>query len=245
MPVASLSAKTFLLTGGGSGIGAATARALVAEGARVFLTGRTEAKLRQVCADLGDRAAYRVCDGSKESDVAETVAWALEQAGGRMDVLINNAGVNFPNRALRHLTGTTWRQTIDNNLNSAFYFIHALLPIFTRQRDGLVINVTSIAGLRASKLSGSAYCASKFGLQALSLCLGLEEREHGIRATAIVPGEVDTPLIDQRPEPIAPERRKSILRPEDVAEAILFVARLPAHVNVPELIITPSSQPWA
>lgn len=245
MPATSLSAKTFLLTGGGSGIGAATARALVAEGARVFLTGRTESKLRQVCADLGERAAYRVCDGVKESAVAEAVAWALAQAGGRLDVLINNAGVNFPNRALRHLTGDTWRQTIDANLNSAFYFIHALLPVFTRQQGGLVINVSSIAGLRASKLSGAAYCASKFGMQALSLCLGLEEREHGIRATAIVPGEVDTPLIDKRPEPITAERRRSILRPEDVAEAILFVARLPAHVNVPELIITPSSQPWA
>lgn len=245
MITGSLSAKSFLLTGGGSGIGAATAAAIVAAGGRVVITGRTEAKLRQVCEQVGSNAVYRVCDGTNEEEVRATVAWAASHFGERLDVLINNAGVNYPNRSLRALDGATWRRTIDNNLNSAFYFIQAALPIFTQQRSGLVINVTSIAGLRASKLSGAAYCASKFGLQALSLCLGLEEREHGIRSTAIVPGEVDTPILDQRPEPLPPERRRHILKPEDVAAAIVFVAQLPAHVNVPELIITPSSQPWA
>lgn len=245
MSTCTLSAKSFLLTGGGSGIGAATARAIVAAGGRVVITGRTEAKLRLVCQALGDNAAYRVCDGTNEEQVRATVAWAVTHFGERLDVLINNAGVNYPNRSLRNLDGATWRRTLDHNLNSAFYFIHATLPIFTQQRSGLVINVTSIAGVRASKLSGAAYCASKFGLQALSLCLGLEERDHGIRSTAIVPGEVDTPILDQRPEPLPPERRRHILKPEDVAAAILFVAQLPPHVNVPELIITPSSQPWA
>ncbi|HMP03860.1 MAG TPA: SDR family oxidoreductase [Gemmatales bacterium] len=240
-----LSGKTVLLTGGGSGIGAATARALVAEGARVVLTGRTEAKLAHVCAELGSSAAYRVCDGVDDQAVAQTVAWTMTHFGGQLDVLINNAGVNFPNRSLRTLTTTTWRQTLDGNLSSAFYFIQATLPHFTKQKQGLVIQVTSIAGLRASKLSGAAYCASKFGMQALSLCLGLEERDTGIRSTAIVPGEVDTPILDQRPEPVPPERRRLILHPEDVAAAVIFVCRLPARVSVPELVITPSSQPWA
>ena len=114
-----------------------------------------------------------------------------------------------------------------------------------RRRDGLIINVTSVAGVRASVLGGSAYSASKFGASALSLMVGLEEGENGIRSCNICPGEVNTPILDDRPVPPSPEKRAAMLQPEDLARAALFLATLPPHATVPELIITPSLQQYA
>lgn len=243
----SLAGKTVLLTGGGSGIGAATARFLSQAGAIVIITGRTESKLKEVCAGLGEetRVRYRVCDGREPKQVAECVQWVSDQFGGRLDLLVNNAGVNLKDRSARKLTPETWRYTIQANLDSAFFFIHAALPVMTAQGGGLIININSVAGKRATKLSGAAYCASKFGMAALSHSVGVEERENRIRTTSIFPGEVDTPILDQRPEPVPLERRQQILQPEDVAEAVLFVATLPDRVSIPELLIMPANQPYA
>ncbi len=247
MNLESLAQKKVILTGGGSGIGRASALALHQAGAHVLITGRNEDKLRSVKEAARGSAPfhYRLCDGTKANQVAETVPWALQQLGGRIDILVNNAGLNTKERSARSLSPDQWDQVIAANLHSAFYFIHAVLPVMSQQREGLIINITSVAGKRASKLGGAAYSASKFGMQALSLCVGLEEKDHGIRCTAIIPGEVDTPILDQRPEPVTAEKRKQILQPEDVAQAVLFVASLRSGVNVPELIITPTQQAYA
>ena len=238
--------QTVLLTGGGSGIGAAIARKLVSASAHAIITGRTEAKLKELCVAHGDnRLRYRVCDGADPAQVEACMKWSLEQFGGRLDLLINNAGVNLKDRSARKLTPETWRYTLQANLDSAYFFIRAALPAMTAQGGGLIININSIAGKRATKLSGAAYCASKFAMAALSDSVRVEEREHGIRTTSIFPGEVDTPILEQRPEPVPPERRKLILQAEDVAEAVLFVASLPPRVSIPELIITPAAQPFA
>lgn len=243
----SLSGKTALLTGGGSGIGAAIVKAFVAAGASVLFTGRTEAKLAAIAEQVGqpERCRFLPCDGADAGAVERTVAAALDLLGGRLDILVNNAGINLKQRAARDLTPELWRQVLAANLDSAFYFTRAVLPHFTRQRDGLIINITSVAGKRAGKVSGSAYSASKFGMQALSLCVGQEEKENGIRCTAIIPGEVDTPILDHRPVPVTPQHRAAILQPEDVAAAALFVASQPRRVCIPELVIVPSSQGWA
>jgi NADP-dependent 3-hydroxy acid dehydrogenase YdfG len=108
--------------------------------------------------------------------------------------------------------------------------------------DGVVINISSIAGKRASPLGGAGYSAAKFGMTALGLCLAAEEKDCGIRVCNIYPGEVDTPILEVRPQPITEEHRHKILKPEDVAAAVLFVATLPSHVSVPELVIKPTSQ---
>jgi NADP-dependent 3-hydroxy acid dehydrogenase YdfG len=110
------------------------------------------------------------------------------------------------------------------------------------RHDGVIINVSSIAGKRASPLGGAAYAASKFGMSALSHCLGVEEKDSGIRCSVIYPGEVDTPILESRPQPVTEEHRRRILQPDDVAEAVLYVAALPPHVSVPELIIKPTWQ---
>jgi NADP-dependent 3-hydroxy acid dehydrogenase YdfG len=233
-----------LLTGGSSGIGRAVAEKLVTAGARVAITGRDRGRLDQTNRVCGNHLLVFVCDGRDDKEV-DKVVLATEQEFGQIDVLINNAGINVKERFTRNLTPEDWRRTIAANLDAAFYFTRAVLPGMLARKDGQIINVSSISGLRVNKLGGTAYAASKFGMTALSLAVALEEAENGIRTTAICPGEVDTPILEQRPTPVSPERRAVILRPEDVAEAVYFVANLRPGVSVPELVITPTVQPFA
>jgi NADP-dependent 3-hydroxy acid dehydrogenase YdfG len=159
---------------------------------------------------------------------------------GRIDILVNNAGINIKNRAFREVTPEAWQKVLRANLDGAFYCIHYVLPSMIERRDGIVINIDSVSGKRSHPLGGVAYNASKFGMTALGLCLGAEEKDNGIRVTNIYPGEVDTPILKDRPTEPTPEHRKRMMRPEDVAAAVLFVATLPPHVTVPELIIKPT-----
>ena len=238
-----LADKAALVTGGSSGIGLAVARAFLDEGARVAITGRQEAKLRQAADSLkgGDRLFFQVVDVGQLEQVQEFVR-RVEERLGPIDILVNNAGINVRQRALRELSVESWRSLMETNLDGAFYCIHAVLPGMLQRRDGVIINVSSIAGKRASPLGGAAYAASKFGMSALGLCLAAEEKDSGIRVCNIYPGEVDTPILEHRPQAVTPEQREKILRPEDVAAAVLFVATLPPRVSIPELVIKPTSQ---
>src|SRR5205807_1750197 len=128
------------------------------------------------------------------------------------------------------------------NLDGAFYCTRAVLPAMLERQDGVIVNISSVAGLRASPLGGAAYAASKFGLRALGLTLAAEEKDSGVRVSTIYPGEVDTPILEVRPQPVSAEQRQKILQPEDVAAAVLFVATLPPRVSVPELVIKPTAQ---
>jgi NADP-dependent 3-hydroxy acid dehydrogenase YdfG len=110
------------------------------------------------------------------------------------------------------------------------------------RHDGVIIFISSIAGKRASPLGGTAYSASKFGMSSLGLCLAAEEKDSGIRVSVIYPGEVDTPILESRPNPVTPEHRAQMLQPEDVAAAVLLVATLPPRASVPELVIKPTTQ---
>lgn len=238
-----LSQKSILITGGGSGIGLAAARALLAEGARVCIAGRDEAKLRKAADELkaGDRLTHRACDVTDAEQVKALIAFATDKLG-KVDILVNNAGMNVKERAVRELTPQSWRHQVQANLDGAFFCVHAVLPQMLARKDGLIINVNSVAGLRASPLGGAAYSAAKFGLHAMALCLAEEVREAGIRVSTIYPGEVDTPILENRPKPVSAEQRQRILQPEDVAQAVLFVATLPPRASIPELVIKPSSQ---
>jgi NADP-dependent 3-hydroxy acid dehydrogenase YdfG len=140
------------------------------------------------------------------------------------------------------LTPEKWREMIGANLDGAFYCTHYALPQMLARRDGVIVNVSSVAGKRAGPLGGAAYAASKFGMAALGICLAAEEKDSGVRVSNIYPGEVDTPILEHRPQPVTDEHRAKILRAEDVAQAVLFVAALPPHVSVPELVIKPTAQ---
>jgi NADP-dependent 3-hydroxy acid dehydrogenase YdfG len=236
--------KKVLLTGGSTGIGRAIAIQLSQAGADIAITARHQNKLDETNQLAGGKLLALVCDGTDAEKVKETVA-ETEKRLGRIDILINNAGMNLKERYIRNLTPDGWRKTIQANLDASFYFIHAVLPGMLQRKNGHIINMSSISGKRANKLGGTAYAAAKFGVTALSFCIGLEEAENGIRTTAICPGEVDTPILEQRPTPVTAERRAIILRPEDVAESVLYAANLREGVSVPELIITPTLQPYA
>jgi NADP-dependent 3-hydroxy acid dehydrogenase YdfG len=235
--------KVVFITGGGSGIGLASARLFLQQGARVAISGRDEAKLKQAADSLagGERLACYPLDVSVPEQV-QSVVRNLTSRWGRIDILVNNAGLNIKERAIRELTPETWQKLVRTNLDGAFYCTHAVLPQMLARREGLIINISSTAGKRASPLGGAAYDAAKFGMSALGICLGAEEKDSGIRVSNIYPGEVDTPILKERPQPVTEEHRRRILQPEDVAAAVLFVATLPPRVSVPELIIKPASQ---
>jgi NADP-dependent 3-hydroxy acid dehydrogenase YdfG len=238
-----LANKTTLITGGGSGIGLAIARLFLDEGAHVVIAGRDEAKLVAATKTLGagDRLAHCAADVSKVEQVQALVSYATKVLG-RIDILVNNAGVNIKDRGFRQLTPESWDLLIRANLDGAFYCIYAVFPQMLKHQDGLIINISSIAGKRAGPLGGAGYAAAKFGMSALGICLAAEEKDSGVRVSNIYPGEVDTPILVHRPQPVTEEHRQRILKPEDVAAAALFVATLPPHVSVPELVIKPTSQ---
>ncbi len=237
-----LTGKTALVTGGGSGIGLATAKLLLDEGARVAITGRNEAKLRDAVVSLnaGDRLIWHAADLSDAAAVERLVADVTARLG-RIDILVNNAGVNIKERAFHELTPESWRQLLAGNLDGAFHCMLAVLPQMRQRHDGLIINVNSISGKRANPLGGTGYIAAKFGLRGLSMSVAAEEKAAGIRVTSIYPGEVNTPILDARPEPVSDERKRNMLQPEDVAATVLFVATLPARVCIPEMIVTPAN----
>jgi NADP-dependent 3-hydroxy acid dehydrogenase YdfG len=238
-----LANKVALITGGGSGVGLATARLFLQEGAKVAVAGRDAAKLKAAAASVpgGETILTVPTDVTKPAEVKKLVETVIQKFG-RIDILVNNAGTNIKARRMRELTVENWDRLVRTNLDGAFYCIKEVLPGMLARRDGVIVNVNSISGKRPYPLAGAGYAAGKFGLHALAGCLANEELESGIRVSSIYPGEIDTPILEERPTPVTPEQRAKILKPEDVAGAVLFVAALPPHVSVPELIIKPTAQ---
>jgi len=133
---------------------------------------------------------------------------------------------------------------VGTNLRGTFLCTKACLPWLERRRDGVIINISSISGKRAAALGGVAYNASKFAVAALGISVANEEVPNNIRVTTIYPGEVDTPILEHRPQPVSDDRRAKMLLPEDVAEMVVAIAKLPPRAHVPELIIKPTSQEY-
>jgi len=241
-----LTDKTVLVTGGGSGIGLGIARALAAEGCRVAISGRNEQKLADAAAafDAGQTVAYRPCDVSDRADANALVEW-FEQQWGSPDILVNSAGVNVAKRSIADLDPEEFDRVMAINNTGTFNCVHAVLPGMRRRKSGLIVNISSIAGKRGMRLAGVAYCASKFAVAALCTTIGLEERANGIHVTNVYPGEVDTPILAERPVPVPPEKLAQMLKPEDVAACVVTIAKLPARALVPELVITPLYQEYA
>jgi NADP-dependent 3-hydroxy acid dehydrogenase YdfG len=168
-------------------------------------------------------------------------AWeAVRSAYGRCDILVNSAGLNVPRRSWSEIDPAGIDAVIGVDLNGPFYASRAVLPTMRAQRDGLIIQISSWAGRYVSKLTGPAYSAAKHGLVALSESLNQEECGYGIRSCCICPGEVATPILDKRPVPVSAEDKARMLQAEDLADTILFVARLPTSVCVNEILISPT-----
>jgi NAD(P)-dependent dehydrogenase (short-subunit alcohol dehydrogenase family) len=211
--VSALAGRTAIVTGGGRGIGAATARALTAQGARVTVFARTAGAVERVVADGG--AALAVAgDVSREADV-ERLVLAHERRLGPCDVLVNDAGV-LERGLAEEIEPDAFRRVLEVNLTGAFLCARAVIPGMKRRRRGRIVNVASISGT-VGTAGASAYNASKWGLIGLTKCLAEELREHGVQCLSVSPGSVDTEMLAKTP--FLPD-----MRPEDVARVIAWCA---------------------
>jgi NAD(P)-dependent dehydrogenase (short-subunit alcohol dehydrogenase family) len=226
------------ITGGASGIGRATALALARDGATVTVSDRDEAGLDSLAAEAG--VAVEPLDVSRSADVERVAERVL--AHGRLDALVNCAGINVPERHLDELTNDAWDRVVGINLNGIYYCVQAVLPHMRANGAGTIVTIASWAARNLAWFPGAAYNASKRALLALVETINLETTGEGIRATVILPEAVDTPILGQRPGGLPPaEVRAKMLRPEDVAGAIAWILALPPHVCINELQISPTS----
>jgi len=233
--------KTAVVTGAGSGVGQAIALALVKQNWNVALVGRREQLLRETFKRAGDgseRLLVCPCDIGDVKAVGAMAKVVLEKFGA-VEVLVNAAGTNAPRRGLEVLSLEDYHAMIDTNLHGAYYCAQVFLPPMRARRSGTIINIVSEAGKQASPKAGPAYVMSKFGLAGLTQSINAEERIHGIRACAIFPGDIDTPLLEKRPAPPDAEARAKMLGPEDVAACALLAISLPSRAVVEEIVIRP------
>ena len=239
-----LSGKVALVTGGGSGIGLGIAKALAGEKCRVVIAGRNEDKLKKAAESFPENEPLVMgCDISDRAAATSLVKNTVTELGP-IDFLVNSAGINVAKRLMVDLDPDDFDRIMAVNTTGFFNVLHAVLPGMRERSGGLVFNVSSIAGKRALPLAGPAYAASKFATTALGTEVGAEEAENGIRITNIYPGEVNTPLLDDRPVEVPADVKAKMVHPEDVGAMVVAIAKLPAHVVVPELIIKPLYQEY-
>jgi NADP-dependent 3-hydroxy acid dehydrogenase YdfG len=232
-----LRGKVAWITGGGSGIGLAGGLELARAGVHVVISGRSTDTLKDAERQLkaaGSCEAIALDVSNKQAvlDAAERI--------GRVDILVNSAGINDPKRNFFNVSLEAWDRIVGINLSGMFYCVHAVLPGMRERKDGVIINVSSWAGRYASTLTGPAYNATKHAVIALTESINMEEGMNGIRATSVLPGEVATPILEKRPVPPTPEVRAKMLQAEDLGKTVFFVASLPARACINEIIISPT-----
>lgn len=233
--------RSAIITGAGSGVGQAVALSLARDGWRLALVGRRLETLEQTRTLAGSAAGPITlcpCDVG-DRDAVQACAGGLLREWGTLDALINAAGTNAPRRSLAELSPADYQSMINTNLHGAYYWVEAVLPTMRVQRRGTIVNVVSDAGKLASPKAGPAYVMSKFGLAGLNQSINAEERGNGIRACAIFPGDIDTPLLEKRPAPPNAEARSKMLHAGDVAACVRLCLDLPDRAIVEELVIRP------
>ncbi len=241
-----LQGKRAVITGGGTGIGAGCAVALANEGCRVLISGRRDDKLQEVVhACSGETPILtHTCDVADRASCQSMLNAAREQLG-QIDIVIHSAGLNIKSRLMSNTTPEEWDLLMNVNATGGYNIIGNVLPDMRERKDGLIVLISSIAGIRGSMLGGVAYSASKFALSGMGMTVGQEVKDEGVRITNLYPGEVNTPILDGRPVPVSEEHRAQILQPEDVAAAVLMIACLPPRAHIPEITITPTTYAFA
>ncbi|MCZ6620197.1 MAG: SDR family NAD(P)-dependent oxidoreductase, partial [Gammaproteobacteria bacterium] len=159
---------------------------------------------------------------------------------GRIDVLVTSAGINIKQRNWHNVSLDDWDKVIRIDLDGSFYCSKAVLPTMISQGDGLIVNISSWAGKHVSMVTGPAYTAAKHAMNAMNESINMEAGLHGVRACAICPGEVATPILDNRPIPVTEDDRARMVQSEDCGDIVAFLARLPAHVCINELTVSPT-----
>ena len=204
----------------------------------MVLAARSKDKLDDLSAEIGNRAIACATDARDVAQVNHLIQTTLDEFG-QIDILVYATGTNIPARSVEVLTHETWEMMIGTNLTGAFNCTKAVLPTMRKQQSGLIIYLSS-GCVQSPDVSGVSYQASKHGMSGLAHGTFKEEQENGIRTTVIFPGLCDTPIVLQRPTPTPPEVMAKALKPEDVADACLYVATTPARARIPELILLPA-----
>lgn len=241
-----LSEKVVLVTGGGTGIGLGIATSFLNAGCKVIVTGRRKEKLEEAKSFVTDDSnASRMfpmpCDVSDREAVTQMFASVREQFGF-IDILVNCAGTNIVKRKMSEMTPEQWDEVLAINATGAYNCMYQVLPAMRENNDGIIFNVSSIAGKRALSLGGIAYASSKFAMTALGTAVGNEVASEGVRITNVYPGEVNTPILEKRPNPVSDEQKSKMVQPEDIGKLVVAIAELPARTHVPEIIIKPLVQ---
>jgi NADP-dependent 3-hydroxy acid dehydrogenase YdfG len=237
-----LAGRIAWITGAGSGIGEAAALALADEGATTVLTSRRREPLEGVAARIrqqGGEAFVQPADLTDAKQVQKVGAF-ISNTLGRLDILVNNAGVNLLDRHWDKLTPEGIDQLVQGNLSQALYCVTVALPLMRAQKDGVLIHTASMAGRFIGGFPGPIYTAAKHGIVAMSHSINMEECVNGIRSTVFLPGEVATPILDKRPNPVGPEVRARMVQPEDCADLIRYIACLPRHLVMNEVMLAPT-----
>jgi NADP-dependent 3-hydroxy acid dehydrogenase YdfG len=234
--------KIVWVTGGGSGIGEAAAARLAEEGAAVVLTGRRREPLEGVAEQIrsGGGTAYVQPGDLTEPNAVKEIGAFIRNELGRLDILVNNAGVNINDRHWDRLTPENAKLMIDGNLAAAAQCVTVALPLMRPQQDGLIIHTASMAGRFIGGFPGPLYTAAKHGIVAMSHSINMQECVNGIRSCVFLPGEVATPILDTRPNPVGPEERARMVQPGDCADLILYIALLPKRLTMNEVMLSPT-----
>jgi len=236
-----LNGKVAWVQGGAGAVCLATAHSLVNAGATVILSARDPNKLSLA---LGSFKANEKVYGSivdiTQQEMVFAAADSLVRDYGKIDILVNSAGVNPTRRHWHELTQKDWRDTVDVNLSGMFFSCQAVMRGMRQREGGCIINIASWAGRYAAYFAGPAYASTKRAVLALTETINMEECVNGVRATAISPAGIDTPLLDKRPTPPSAEMRATLLKPEDVAEMVRYVASVPSHVCINEILMSPT-----
>ncbi|HNP07286.1 MAG TPA: SDR family NAD(P)-dependent oxidoreductase [Cyclobacteriaceae bacterium] len=236
-----------LITGATSGIGEATAWSLADHDFKLILCGRRKDRLENLIEDLGSKTEVTVLsfDVRDKNEVAAAIQ-SLDESWKQIDILINNAGNAHGLAPIQSGSLEDWDAMIDINVKGLLYVSHEVLPGMVKRNQGHIINIGSIAGKEAYP-NGNVYCASKFAVDAITKGMRIDLNAHGIKVTAIHPGLVETEFSLVRFKGDE-ERASSVykgyepLRPEDIADMILFALTRPAHVVMADLVVLPVAQ---
>jgi NADP-dependent 3-hydroxy acid dehydrogenase YdfG len=237
-----LGGRIAIVTGGGSGIGREAARALAAEGAQVVVAGRTKAKLEAVVEEItraGGQAAAREAELERATEASALAQWTVATFGG-VDVLVNSAGHSSHARNVRWVGDAEWQSVLAINLDAVYWLTQAVLPSMLERGGGTIVTISSAAALRPGLIGGAPYGAAKAAVRNLMGHVHTVLRDRGIRATTIIPAEVDTPILDRRPMPPDERARATMMRAEDVAAAVLLCVTLPPRTVIEEIIMSPT-----
>jgi NAD(P)-dependent dehydrogenase (short-subunit alcohol dehydrogenase family) len=232
---------TAVVTGAGSGVGRAIALRFARQSWNVALVSRRSETLSETMSlappESHAQLASFPCDVSDAAAVDVMGKDVLDRFG-EVDVLVNAAGINVPQRSFEALSLDDWHAVLGTNLHGAYYCVRAFLPGMRGRQTGTIININSDVGKVARDLAGPAYVSSKFGLNGLTQQINAEERRHGVRACSICPRDINTPLLDKRPQPPSQDARARMIQPDDIADCVWLVVRLPSRAIVEEISLS-------